>query len=117
MSSLKEIKKKKVSHQKVKRPFTIFFVNAKTPKEILTDTIMAVNYEDAQVIAATKHMNASILYVRGIGDNERGSIKKASSIFEGPDYEQFPGARFINGKFLQATFADDHILESLSDTA
>ena len=99
------------------RPFTIFYVNAKTPKEILTDTIMAQNYEDALALAATKHMPNSILYVRGIGDSDPTNIKKTSTPFRGPSYEKFPCARFINGKFLQATFTDDIILEALSDPA
>ena len=117
MSYLNKIEKLKDSQQNVIRPFTIFFVNAKTPKEILTDTIMAKNHEDAQSMAATKHMNASILYVRGIGDNKQGNIKRPSDPYRDPSYEQFPGARFIKGKFLQATFADEIILESLSDPA
>jgi len=117
MPSLNKIKKLKGSQQNVTRPFTIFYVNAKTPKEVLTDTIMAQNYEEAQAMATTKHMPNSILYVRGIGDSDSTNMKRTSSPFRGPNYEQFPCARFIKGKFLQANFKDDIILESLSDPA
>ena len=99
------------------RPFTVFYVDAKAPEEVHTDTIMAQNREDAQAIAAAKHMTTSILFVRGIGDKEPSRDKEDPSHIRRASYEQFPCARFIKGKFLQATFTDDTILESLSDPA
>lgn len=78
---------------------------------------MAENYENAQAIATAKHMHTTVLYVRCIGDNEQGNIKSLSSPYGENSCEQFPGARFIKGKFLQATFPDDIILETLSDPA
>ena len=99
------------------RPFTVFYVDAKTPKEVLTDTIMAHDHEDAQAMARAKHMTMSILHVRGIGDNEPSCDEEAPASVRGASYEKFPCARFIKGKFLEATFTDDTILESLSDTA
>ena len=99
------------------RPFTVFYVNAKTPEEVHTDTIMAQNREDAQAMAAAKHKTTSILFVRGIGDKEPSRDKEAPAHIRRVSYEQFPCARFIKGKFLQATFTDDTILESLSDPA
>jgi hypothetical protein len=99
------------------RPFTVFYVSAKTPKEVHTDTIMANNSEDALAMAATKHMTTSILHVRGIGDNKPSSNEEALASIRRASYEQFPCARFIKGKFRQATFTDDTILESLSDPA
>jgi hypothetical protein len=97
------------------RPFTVFYVNARTPEEVHTDTIMANNCEDAQALATTKHMTTSILHVRGIGDNEPASNEEAPESIKSASYDQFPCARFIKGKFRQATFTDDTILESLSD--
>jgi len=99
------------------RPFTIFYVNAETPEEVHTDTIMASDCEDAQAMAAAKHMTTSILHVRGIGDTEPSRDKEAPASSRRARYEQFPCARFIKGKFHQATFTDDTILESLSDPA
>jgi hypothetical protein len=99
------------------RPFTVFYVDAKTPKEVHTDTIMAQDREDAQAMACAKHMTTSILHVRGIGDNEPTCNEEGPASVRGASYEQFPCARFIKGKFLEATFTDDKILESLSDPA
>ena len=99
------------------RPFIVFYVNAKSPKEVLTDTIMAQNCKDAQDMAARKLMTNSILYVRGIGDSEPTYSKATPNSVSKPSHTQFPCARFIKGKFLQATFTDDTILESLSDPA
>ena len=99
------------------RPFTVFYVIAKTPEEVHTDTIMARDCEDAQAIAAAKHMTTSILHVRGIGDTEPSCSQEAEASARRASYDQFPCARFIKGKFLQATFTDDTILESLSDPA
>ena len=100
MSSLKQIKKTKGTHQNMSRPFTIFYVNSKIPKEILTDTIMAKSNEDAQAMATAKHVDSSILYVRGIGDSEPADIKKRALPVRSPSYEQFPCARFIKGENL-----------------
>jgi hypothetical protein len=117
MPSKDKIKKLNDPKINTTRPFVIFYVNAKAPKEVLTDTIMARNCGDAQDIAAIKHMTTSILYVRGIGDSEPNCNKRAPNSVREPNYTQFPCARFIKGKFLQATFTDDTILESLSDQA
>ena len=117
MPSKDTIKKLNDSQENETRPFTVFYVNAKSSKEVLTDTIMARNCKDAQDMAIVKHMTTSILYVRGIGDNEQTCNKRAPYSVREPNYVQFPCARFIKGKFLQATFTDDTILESLSDPA
>ena len=71
------------------RPFTIFYVNSKIPKEILTDTIMAKSNEDAQAMATAKHVDSSILYVRGIGDSEPADIKKEPCQSEAPVMNNF----------------------------
>ena len=115
MPSLNKIKKPKGSQQAMTRPFTIFYVNAKTPKEVLTDTIMAQNCKEAQALAATKHMTTSILYVRGIGDTVPPCNNRKLSTAKRLNYAHFPCARYIKGQFLQASFTDDSILESLSD--
>jgi hypothetical protein len=117
MPSKDKIKKLNDPQENEIRPFTVFYVNAKSSKEVLTDTIMAQNYKDAQHMASIKHMTTSILYVRGIGDNEQTCNKGALNLVGEPNYKQFPCARFIKGKFLQANFTDDTILESLSDPA
>ena len=116
MPSKDKLKKLKGFEENETRPFIIFFVNAKTPKEVLTDTIMAQDCKEAQAMAATKHMTTSILHVRGIGDNDTPWNNRAPSTIKRLGYAQFPCARFINGEFLQATFTDDPILESLSDS-
>lgn len=117
MPSKDKLRKLKGPEENKTRPFIIFFVNAKTPKEVLTDTIMAQDYKEAQVMAATKHMTTSILHVRGIGDNDPPCNDRSPSAVKRLSYAQFPCARFINGKFLQATFTDDPILEFLCDPA
>jgi hypothetical protein len=115
MPSKDKLKKLKGLEKNETRPFIIFYMNVKTPKEVLTDTIMAQDYKEAQAVAATKHMTSSIVHVRGIGDNYPPCNDRAPSAVKRLGYAQFPCARFINGKFLQATFTDDPILETLSD--
>jgi len=117
MPSKVKIKKLCDPQENETRPFIVFYVNAKSPKEVLTDTIMAQNCRHAQDMAAIKLMTNSILYVRGIGDNEPTYSKITSNSVRQPSHIPFPCARFIKGKFLQATFTDDTILESLSDPA
>ena len=97
------------------RPFTVFFVNPQTPEEVHTDTIMATDCEDALAIAAEQYKANTILHVRGIGDDgfSGGVIKSAS--MHTHQQKHFPCARFINGKFHQATFSDDQLLETLLD--
>ncbi len=95
------------------RPFTVFFVNPETPEEVHTDTIMARDCEDALIIAAERHRTNTILHVRGIGDSDfsNGGINAAGEPANRKNH--FPCARFINGKFHQATFSDDRLLETL----
>ena len=116
MPSKDKLKKLKGLEGNETRPFTVFYVNAKTSKEVQTDTIMAQSYKEAEAMAATKHMTTAILHVRGIGDNEAYCKDTASKSFKAQNSTQFPCARYIKGKFLQATFTDDSILESLTDT-
>ena len=117
MPSKDKVKKRVGPQANEARPFTVFFVNAETPKEVHTDTIMAWDCEDAQAIAAAKYMTTSVLHVRGIGDTDPSCYQAAPVPAKRARYEQYPCARFIKGKFLQATFTDDTILESLSDPA
>lgn len=97
------------------RPFTVFFVNPQTPEEVHTDTIMAKDCEDALHIATREHRTNTILHVRGIGAGDFFGDKISTA--KGPvgTSNNFPCARFINGKFHQATFSDDRLLESLLD--
>ena len=117
MPSKDKIKKLHDPQENETRPFIVFYVNTKSPKEVLTDTIMAQNCMHAQDMAAIKLMTNSIVYVRGIGDNESTYNKITPGAVRKQSHTQFPCARFIKGKFLQATFTDDTILESLSDPA
>ncbi len=99
------------------RPFTIFYVNPQTPEEVHTDTIMALDNEEASAIAADQHKLSTILHVRGIG--ETGFITSPGKDEEEVEVvkNNLPCARFINGKFHSTTFSDDTLLESLFDQA
>ena len=97
------------------RPFTVFYVNPQTPEEVHTDTIMAVDCEDALAIAAEQHKANTILHVRGIGDDDFSGGAINSANMHTHQQKNFPCARFINGKFHQATFTDDRLLETLLD--
>jgi hypothetical protein len=95
------------------RPFTVFLVNPETPEEVHTDTIMARDCEHALVIAGQRHRSNTILHVRGIGEGEFFSTGINAAVEQTGPKSHFPCARFINGKFHQATFNDDQLLETL----
>ncbi|NQU58552.1 MAG: hypothetical protein HQ513_15080 [Rhodospirillales bacterium] len=97
------------------RPFTVFFVNPGSPEEVHTDTFMATDCEHASLIAAQRHRANTILHVRGIGDSEFSSAGTKAANASANSNNHFPCARFINGKFHQATFNDDQLLETLSE--
>lgn len=97
------------------RPFTVFYVNPQTPEEVHTDTIMALNCEDASAVAGERHKNNTILHIRGIGDSEFNTDSEECADDTGAHEKSFPCARFINGKFHSTTFSDDSLLESLSE--
>ena len=110
---MKELSSKK---KDAVRPFTVFFVNPDSLEEVQTDTIMALDYEDAKHLAAEKHPSKSILHARGIGDRITNNNNNISVYMNKSNSEKFPGARFIKGEFLPTTFSDDNILETLSDS-
>ena len=70
MPSKKQLRELSSKKKDEFRPFTIFFVDPDSPEEVQTDTIMAMDYEDAKHTATEKHPSKSILHVRGIGDRE-----------------------------------------------
>ena len=99
------------------RPFTVFYVNPATPEEVHTDTIMAINCEDASALAGERHRANTILHIRGIGDNTFTTDGDHEDKKEGACTSHLPCARFINGKFHPTIFSDDTLLESLFDQA
>jgi len=97
------------------RPFTVFFVNPETPEEVHTDTLMAVDCEDAFEIAAAQHGANRVLHIRGIGETGFTTAEQDGEANSEDCVNHYPCARFINGKFHRATFNDDPLLDSVLD--
>ena len=116
MPSKKQLRELSSKKKDEFRPFTVFFVDPDSPEEVQTDTIMAMDYEDAKHTATEKHPSKSILHVRGIGDRVRNDKNHKSLYINESNNDKFPGARFIKGEFLPTTFSDENILETLSDS-
>lgn len=95
------------------RPYTVFFVNPETPEEVHTDTVMAHSCEDASAIATARYGIGNTLHIRGIG--EEASEPDMTASHKPAEKQHYPCARFINGKFMSATFSDDRLLEKLVD--
>ena len=117
MPSKDEVKAQTERKHSEIRPFTIFYVRPERPEEVHTDTVMALNCENASKIASDRHRNNTILHIRGIGDTDFTTEADEQSETKDTCKSNLPCARFINGKFHSTTFSDDPLLESLLEKA